>query len=122
MTGRQPDSEPIGVSAVRQVATLMAAAAITAPKSGGQLFLAGKPAFLETVIIDDPAIRAHRSHRARREAQHRQTRPQGLVRAPDRPEQPRVRPPLLSTVAVRSLRGLVRDTWNRRIAGAPGSV
>jgi uncharacterized ferredoxin-like protein len=31
----------------------MAAAAITAPKSGGQLFLAGKPSFLETVIIDD---------------------------------------------------------------------
>jgi hypothetical protein len=26
----------------------MAAAAITAPKSGGQLFLAGKPNFMET--------------------------------------------------------------------------
>jgi uncharacterized ferredoxin-like protein len=38
---------------VRQVAKLMAAAAITAPKSGGQLFLAGKPNFLETVIVDD---------------------------------------------------------------------
>jgi hypothetical protein len=36
----------------------MAAAAITAPKSGGQLFLAGRPAFLATVIIDDPAARA----------------------------------------------------------------
>jgi uncharacterized ferredoxin-like protein len=30
----------------------MAAAAVTAPKSGGQLMLAGKPAFLETVIIE----------------------------------------------------------------------
>lgn len=40
--------------AVRQVATLMAAAAVTAPKSGGQLMLAGKPPFLETVIIEDP--------------------------------------------------------------------
>jgi hypothetical protein len=30
---------------VRQVAQLMAAAAITAPKSGGQLFLAGKLAY-----------------------------------------------------------------------------
>jgi uncharacterized ferredoxin-like protein len=52
------DQQRIGVAAVRQVATLMAAAAITAPKSGGQLFLAGKPAFLETMIIDDPATRA----------------------------------------------------------------
>ena len=42
---------------VRQVAQLMAAAAITAPKSGGQLFLAGKPNFMETVIADDDAIR-----------------------------------------------------------------
>jgi uncharacterized ferredoxin-like protein len=58
MSGTQPDQEAIGLAAVRQVATLMAAAAITAPKSGGQLFLAGKPAFLETVIIDEPATRA----------------------------------------------------------------
>src|SRR5258706_408362 len=35
----------------------MAAAAITAPKSGGQLFLAGKPNFMETVIADDPGTR-----------------------------------------------------------------
>jgi uncharacterized ferredoxin-like protein len=42
---------------VWQVAKLMAAAAITAPKSGGQLFLAGKPNFMETVIADDPADR-----------------------------------------------------------------
>jgi uncharacterized ferredoxin-like protein len=35
----------------------MAASAITAPKSGGQLFLAGKPGFMETVIADDPATR-----------------------------------------------------------------
>jgi uncharacterized ferredoxin-like protein len=31
----------------------MAAAAITAPKSGGQLFIAGKHNFIETVIVDD---------------------------------------------------------------------
>jgi hypothetical protein len=31
----------------------MAAAAITAPKSGGQLFIAGKHNFVETVIVDD---------------------------------------------------------------------
>jgi hypothetical protein len=36
------------------VAKLMAAAAITAPKSGGQLFLQGKPNFMETVIVADP--------------------------------------------------------------------
>jgi uncharacterized ferredoxin-like protein len=38
---------------VGQVAKLMAASAITAPKSGGQLFLAGKHNFMETVIVDD---------------------------------------------------------------------
>jgi uncharacterized ferredoxin-like protein len=51
------NNDAIRVDAVRQVATLMAAAAITAPKSGGQLFLAGKPAFLETVIVEDPVTR-----------------------------------------------------------------
>jgi hypothetical protein len=35
----------------------MAAASITAPKSGGQMFLAGKPNFMETVIADDPGTR-----------------------------------------------------------------
>ena len=58
MTENEPSDDGVAITAVRQVATLMAAAAITAPKSGGQLFLAGKPAFLETVIIDDPHIRA----------------------------------------------------------------
>jgi len=42
---------------VLQVAKLMAAAAITAPKSAGQLFLAGKHNFIETVIIDDADTR-----------------------------------------------------------------
>ncbi len=49
--------EELRAATVRQVAQLMAAAAITAPKSGGQLFLAGKPNFMETVIADDPATR-----------------------------------------------------------------
>jgi uncharacterized ferredoxin-like protein len=57
MTGEDRGQDAIGVTAVCQVATLMAAAAITAPKSGGQLFLAGKPNFLETVITADPASR-----------------------------------------------------------------
>lgn len=43
---------------VRQVAKLMAAAAITAPKSGGQLFLQGKHGFMETVIVDDVDTKA----------------------------------------------------------------
>jgi len=38
---------------VRTVARLCAAAAVTAPKSGGQLFLRGKPLFIETVFIDE---------------------------------------------------------------------
>ncbi|MDQ3305281.1 MAG: DUF2148 domain-containing protein [Actinomycetota bacterium] len=41
---------------VRQVAKLMAAAAITAPKSGGQLFVQGKHLFIETVVVDDRAV------------------------------------------------------------------
>jgi len=40
---------------VRQVGQLMAAAAMTAPKSGGQLLAAGAACFLETVLVDDPA-------------------------------------------------------------------
>jgi uncharacterized ferredoxin-like protein len=47
------DYEAIRADTVRQVAKLMAAAAITAPKSGGQLFIAGKHNFIETVIVDD---------------------------------------------------------------------
>ena len=38
---------------VRTVGQLCAAAAVTAPKSGGQLFLKGKPLFIETALIDD---------------------------------------------------------------------
>lgn len=38
---------------VRTVGKLCAAAAVTAPKSGGQLFLRGKPPFIETVLVDD---------------------------------------------------------------------
>jgi uncharacterized ferredoxin-like protein len=41
---------------VRAVARLCAAAAVTAPKSGGQLLARGKPLFIETVFIDDKAI------------------------------------------------------------------
>jgi len=50
--------EELRADTVRQVAKLMAAAAITAPKSGGQLFLAGKPTFMETVIVDDAETRS----------------------------------------------------------------
>jgi uncharacterized ferredoxin-like protein len=49
--------EDLRADAVRQVAKLMAAAAITAPKSGGQLLLAGKHNFIETVIVEDLATR-----------------------------------------------------------------
>src|SRR5439155_18272452 len=47
------DYDSLRADTVRQVAKLMAAAAITAPKSGGQLFLQGKHLFVETVIVDD---------------------------------------------------------------------
>ena len=52
MTGHL-DYEALRTDTVRQVAKLMAASAITAPKSGGQLFLQGKHLFVETVIVDD---------------------------------------------------------------------
>jgi uncharacterized ferredoxin-like protein len=57
MTGERLDYDTIRLDTVTQVAKLMAAAAITAPKSGGQLFLAGKANFLETVIITEPDTR-----------------------------------------------------------------
>lgn len=38
---------------VRQAARTMAGAAITAPKSGGMLFIKGSPLFMETVIVED---------------------------------------------------------------------
>src|SRR5437667_5025208 len=47
------DYDALRADTVRQVAKLMAAAAIPAPKSGGQLFLQGKHLFIETVIVDD---------------------------------------------------------------------
>ena len=61
---------------VRQVAQLMAAAAITAPKSGGQLFLSGKPGFMETVIADDTGTRSELASwmRARGRGRRPQTR------------------------------------------------
>jgi uncharacterized ferredoxin-like protein len=52
------DYESLRAETVQQVAKLMAASAITAPKSGGQLFLAGKHLFIETVIVDDRATLA----------------------------------------------------------------
>jgi uncharacterized ferredoxin-like protein len=47
--------EEMKADVVRTVGQLCAAAAVTAPKSGGQLFLKGKPLFVETVLIDDRA-------------------------------------------------------------------
>jgi uncharacterized ferredoxin-like protein len=51
------DYEAIRADTVEHVAKLMAAAAITAPKSGGQLFLAGKHTFMETIIVSDADTR-----------------------------------------------------------------
>jgi uncharacterized ferredoxin-like protein len=47
------DYDTLRADTVRQVAKLMAASAITAPKSGGQLFVQGKHLFIETMIVDD---------------------------------------------------------------------
>ncbi len=47
------DQQEIFMDALRQVARLCAVAAMTSPKSGGQLFLKGSKPFIETVIIED---------------------------------------------------------------------
>ncbi|HEX2996540.1 MAG TPA: hypothetical protein VHP14_17065 [Anaerolineales bacterium] len=47
------DQHEIYMGALRHVAQLCAVAAMTAPKSGGQLFLRGAKPFIETVIVDD---------------------------------------------------------------------
>ncbi len=47
------DYDALRADTVREVARLMAASAITAPKSGGMLFIQGKHLFVETVIVDD---------------------------------------------------------------------
>ncbi len=47
------DQHEIFMTALRQVAQLCAVAAMTAPKSGGQLFLQGAKPFIETVVVKE---------------------------------------------------------------------
>ncbi len=47
------DQREMFMEALRQVARLCAVAAMTAPKSGGQLFLKGAKPFIETVMVED---------------------------------------------------------------------
>ncbi len=47
------DQHETFMAALRQVAQLCAVAAMTAPKSGGQLFLKGAKPFIETVIVEE---------------------------------------------------------------------
>ncbi len=47
------DQHEMMLDAVRNVARLCAVTAMTAPKSGGQLFLKGSKPFIETVILED---------------------------------------------------------------------
>ncbi len=49
------DQPELLMEGLRQVAKLCAISAITAPKSGGQLFLKGAKPFIETVIVEDRA-------------------------------------------------------------------
>lgn len=53
------DQREIFLDAIRQVAKLTAVAAMTAPKSGGQLFLQGAKPFIETEIVEDRDTLAH---------------------------------------------------------------
>ncbi len=47
------DQRELFMEALRNVAGLCAVAAMTAPKSGGQLFLKGSKPFIETVIVEE---------------------------------------------------------------------
>src|SRR5512143_1266865 len=47
------DQHEIFMDAIRHVAQLCAVAAMTAPKSGGQLFLKGSKPFIDTVVVED---------------------------------------------------------------------
>ncbi len=47
------DQREMFLESLRHVAQLCAVAAMTAPKSGGQLFLKGGAPFIETVIVED---------------------------------------------------------------------
>lgn len=47
------DQHEMFMTALRHVAQLCAVAAMTAPKSGGQLFLKGSKPFIETVIVEE---------------------------------------------------------------------
>jgi uncharacterized ferredoxin-like protein len=53
------NQQEIFLDALRNVANLCAVAAMTAPKSGGQLFLKGGTPFIETVIVEDKATLKH---------------------------------------------------------------
>src|SRR5437879_3734238 len=49
------DQREMFMESVRHVAKLCAVSAMTAPKSGGQLFLKGGTPFIETVIVEEKA-------------------------------------------------------------------
>ncbi len=53
------DQKEMFQEALRRVAQLCAVAAMTAPKSGGQLFLKGAKPFIETVIVEDKSTLAN---------------------------------------------------------------
>jgi len=50
------NQQQIFLESVRHVARLCAVAAMTAPKSGGQLFLKGGTPFIETVIVEEKPV------------------------------------------------------------------
>ncbi len=70
----QLDFDTLRADTVVHVARLMAAAAITAPKSGGQLLLQGKHNFMEAVIVADAETRSEiAAWLRRRGAERRET-------------------------------------------------
>ena len=64
-------SEELRRGAIRSAVETLAATAITAPKSGGQLFLRGGKPFLETVAIIDEDVQADLAQWLRRRGKER---------------------------------------------------
>ena len=54
---RVQTTEQLRGAAIDQALATLAATAITAPKSGGQLFTRGAPSFIETTAVKDAALR-----------------------------------------------------------------
>jgi uncharacterized ferredoxin-like protein len=64
-------TEDLHRAAIEQALPIISASAVTAPKSGGQLFLRGSKPFLETVAVADKAVQSQLADWLRRRGRER---------------------------------------------------